>query len=160
MPKSYDDLDALFADLEEEITNAMNDDVSDVVKDTLSKHVKKDVYKKYTPQQYDRDKDNGGLSDKRTMEHNMIDKTTLEVYSDRKNDPSDSREGYEPERDIAYIVETGEGYNWAGTDKQGRTNATPRPFVKNTIEDLDENEQHVKALQKSLKKKGYDVKVE
>lgn len=160
MSKSYDDLDKLFADLELEIQNSLKTDVAKEVKKVLKEHIQEDVYNQYDPWEYKRKEDDGGLLDDENIFADTISKDTLLVKSQRRNSAGEQSigEGYESDRDIPLIVETGEGYNWGGIDLQGRTNVTPRPFTEKTIEDLEDNGQHSKALKKSLKSKGFDVK--
>ena len=55
------------------------------------------------------------------------------------------------EKPIAGVIETGRGYDVLG-------NATPRPFIQNTHDDLEQNHYHTEAMKRSLKKQGLEVK--
>lgn len=107
---------ALFrAKLDKAIQQSMEGVVADMAKAALRQAVYDFVYDPsvYTPQQYERHYDNGGLSDVRNMEARYDPATmTLEVEDVRRDE--------ETGRLVAPVVESGRGYTYFSPG--------PRPF--------------------------------
>lgn len=57
-------------------------------------------------------------------------------------------------RPIAEVIETGYGYDVRNWEYDG----VPRPFMKNTAKDLEQNKDHIKAFVYGMRAKGYDIK--
>lgn len=148
MSKSYTNLDDLFDDILDDVDEVLQFEVANEVKEVMQKHVDIDVYDTniYDPSMYQR---TGKLREE--IDTTLIEQGTLMLSNTREEDG----------RNIAQVVETGEGYTfrprkgheWATTGWQ------PRPFTSETARDLETNEQHTDAMSKGLIAKGYDVKV-
>ena len=164
-------LKELEKELYKRINTALDEDVSDVVKDVMTDHIIQDVYDVCNPVSYERrynqaginidngydDSDNTGLLDVDNIiatidgEGNLfVQNITLgsRYYYD-KNKKRISQNAGKP---IANIIETGEGYDiWDA-------NGTSRPFMRNTHDDLKENHYHTQAMKQGLKRQGLEVK--
>lgn len=135
-----------FADLEkylnQKIKKSLSNEVADVARDTMSKHVMSDVYQAYEPTQYQR---TGDLY--KDISTTMKNDNTLEI----ENVARDEESG----RLIAPVVESGEGYEWKKS-RIYQMQPFPRPFVENTAKEL-ENGLAKQALVDGLRKQGLDV---
>lgn len=152
------DLKELEKELYKRINIALETDVSDTVKNVMTDHIAQDVYGVYTPTAYHRRGNNEGLLDPdnivSTIGNNgqlFVQNVTLGSESFDKNHKR--IRSYNRDKFLAPIIETGIGYDiggWAFYE-------VPRPFMKNTYEDLIENHYHIKAMKNSLKKQGLEV---
>jgi hypothetical protein len=135
-----------FADLEkylnQQIKKSLSNEVADVARDTMSKHVMSDVYQAYEPTQYQR---TGDLY--KDISTTMKNDNTLEI----ENVARDEESG----RLIAPVVESGEGYEWKKS-RIYQMQPFPRPFVENTAKEL-ESGLAKQALVDGLRKQGLDV---
>jgi hypothetical protein len=121
------------------INKALSTDVEKVARKTLKEHVVEDVYDAYDSN-YQR---TGGLLQDRNIDSKMENDNTLSIRSTRE----------ENGRDIAYIIETGEGYNPSHLDDV----IGERPFHEETYKEL-KNGLAKKTLAEALKKQGLDIK--
>lgn len=83
------------------------DIVADVMKDTMQEAVRYSVYARYEPTEYIRREDDGGLSDKKNMIHDIEisnNKIIITLYNDTK--------GVESMDYIDDVIVTGTGYTW------------------------------------------------
>jgi hypothetical protein len=135
-----------FAELEkylnQQIKKSLSNEVADVARDTMSKHVMSDVYQAYEPTQYQR---TGDLY--KDISTTMKNDNTLEI----ENVARDEESG----RLIAPVVESGEGYEWKKS-RIYQMQPFPRPFVENTAKEL-ESGLAKQALVDGLRKQGLDV---
>lgn len=135
--KSQRDLKNFLAQFQESIGKALSNNVAKVTKETMSRHVKDDVYKVYPdPTMYKR---TGELANVDNIECNLINDSTLVVENVRSDG----------DRNVAEIVETGKGYMY-----DFRYSNVPRPFIENTREDLRSTGAHVDALVRGMKQQG------
>ena len=156
--KNFDELEKV---LKDKIENAMLTEVSDVVDEAILEHVQTDVYDVYNPVEYQRRYDNGGLGDRANLFTSIETKgNTIEMQTDNltkgnlyHRDGDKIRKSRNAKRFLANIVESGQGYQHP-FDYYG----VPRPFMKNTVEQLQEDKWHVGALQVGLVKQGIEVK--
>ncbi|EGL20039.1 hypothetical protein [Paenibacillus sp. HGF7] len=97
------------------------------------------VYAVYEPKMYKRDEEHGGLSDPNNIRVQMIKDDTVSIENIR----SDGN------RNVAEIVETGQGYYYSFdyTNK-------PRAFTEATRQELRRSQSHVKAMKLGLAKQG------
>lgn len=104
---------ALTGDLaifEKSLDNAINDtlthEVTDKAKEYLADAIQSEVYDKWDPKMYIRQKTNGGLQDPSLMEATLEDPINhiLTVQDVRRDDHTG--------RLVAPVVESGEGYNY------------------------------------------------
>jgi hypothetical protein len=128
--------------LNQKIKKSLSNEVADVARDTMSKHVMSDVYQAYEPTQYQR---TGDLY--KDISTTMKNDNTLEI----ENVARDEETG----RLIAPVVESGEGYEWKKS-RIYQMQPFPRPFVENTAKEL-ENGLAKQALVDGLRKQGLDV---
>jgi hypothetical protein len=128
--------------LNQQIKKSLLNEVADVARDTMSKHVMSDVYQAYEPTQYQR---TGDLY--KDISTTMKNDNTLEI----ENVARDEESG----RLIAPVVESGEGYEWEKS-RIYQMQPFPRPFVENTAKEL-ENGLAKQALVDGLRKQGLDV---
>jgi hypothetical protein len=128
--------------LNQKIKKSLSNEVADVARDTMSKHVMSDVYQAYEPAQYQR---TGDLY--KDISTAMKNDNTLEI----ENVARDEETG----RLIAPVVESGEGYEWEKS-RIYQMQPFPRPFVENTAKEL-ESGLAKEALADGLRKQGLDV---
>jgi hypothetical protein len=165
---AFKKIDDLYDFLEQEVANAMSSEkYIDEMKDVMVKNIKSKVYKAYTPKYYVRRKENGGLIDKDENikgDYNRanMELSILNVRVDKKGDTNtDSNIG----RYVTPIVVSGDGYTFTrdngydDVDKKGRTYyKKSRDFISASVDELEKTGQHVKALKRYLKSKGYKMK--
>lgn len=179
--RTANNLDELIKMIKQDTASSFKEDVFPVVQRRMIKHITLDVYGEYQPVAYFRryklsskemsynpydDTSNKGLLSDENIEalfnDRAKDKITMIVvnntlgskyYFDKFGNIRVSRNAGRP---IAEVIERGKGYDI----KKSKYNARyrlPRPFIHNTAVDLGETGDHVKALAKSLRAKGYDV---
>lgn len=138
-----------FADLEKSLNNsiksALYNEVNEAVRQTLKENVQTEVYDKYTPQGNNPYERTGGLLEDKNIESTFLGNELI-VRSIRN----------ENGRDIAEVIESGEGYTW--------TNSTiynmqpfPRPFHATTAQELQSTQAHVLAMARGLRRQGIKV---
>lgn len=141
-------------------------EVADVVVKTQKERIQTDVLDKYhideetgestEPFVYERRYENGGLISDENIIVEVIENgiTVRNVTKAKDNDTFN----------LAELIENGDGYNGLEyTYKDNRDDTSyqylqPRPFIKNTRQELRENRKHIKALKEGLKNKGYNVR--
>lgn len=156
-------LKELEKELYKRINTALDTEVADTVKDVMTDHIIQDVYEVYEPTEYQRRYDDGGLLDPdniiATLGNNgemLVQNVALGNNTVYMED-SISRvyySSYNINKFIAPIIETGIGYDVGGW----KYDCVPRPFIKNTHDDLKEHHYHTQAMKQSLKKQGLEVK--
>lgn len=156
MGKSYKRIEDLYDHIRKSVTKGMKEDVEFEVKNTMVENIEEHVYEAYDPKYYERRGSWGGLIDFENIYGQMIDEYTLKVRNIREDEDSG--------KDVAYTVETGQGYSFREDngyntkDYKNRTYEKPRPFTQKTIETLQNEKRHVKALKSYMGKQGYDIK--
>lgn len=118
------------------------DGVITITKDRIKSHVKKDVYDKWNPTEYERRREHGGIIDVEGATRvtgpqiGMIGKTPAVAFSLNYKPDGESYQWERP-RDGDYLIqriETGEGYEWG-------THPGARPFWQNFVNEMiDQNE--------------------
>lgn len=150
--REFKSLAELNAYLQKQIDKSLQTDVAENTKDLIKKHVETDVYAKYSPTEYIRRKEDGGLLDD---ENYLI--TPIENGVSIENITRD--DGYatpsDPDRLVAPIVEDGVGYTWEWS-KIYQKQPYPRPFIGNTRDELAKGKAK-EFLKKSLQGKGFKV---
>lgn len=124
-----------------QIKQALENDVAEQSRKTLKENVIDEVYDTYSPTQYER---TGGLYQDRNIDTKMENDTTLSIRSTRE----------ENGRDIASVIEYGEGYSYEGLDER----IGARPFHEETAKELADKGLAKKALAEGLRKQGLNVK--
>lgn len=141
----YDNIDLLLSGLAKELEATMGDQPEKTVRKKFKKQINATVYDSYTPTQYDR---TGELLQDSSIKSAVSRKgadVELTVQSIRSEDG----------KDIAKIIETGQGYTWESS--QIAKSKTPRPFHANTEEELASTGEHIQAIKAGLRKRGIDV---
>lgn len=149
---TYDDVDILLKDLKSDIEDTLMDEVLDEVKDIELSHVEEDVFSVYSPSIYKRRR-NDGIDDPDNIVgevHNM----QLEV--DNITEFNDDYGTYNHGIGLADLINDGEGKSRFFYDYQGEFEKA-RPFIDNTIDEIEQTDLVENALAKGLKKRNYDV---
>ncbi len=149
LAKIVNNLKELEAFLSEVISETLADDVAKEVTQVMVEDggiIDREVYNTYIPQDYRRTYQ---LKNPNNIETKMIDDNTLSIRSIRKDG----------NKDVAAVIEYGEGYTW-GITRNLDKEIGARPFHKKTKEELENTKRHVEAMRKGLKKRlGNDVVV-
>lgn len=74
-------VDALQTEIMRRANLALNNEIASTVKERLKTHVQKDVYSTYSPVEYERREESGGLVDDKNLKHKVRDRT-LYVYEE------------------------------------------------------------------------------
>lgn len=153
MKNLYDDINTLLNDIKSDIEYVLMDEVLDTVKEIVLKHIEDDVYSVYKPSVYKRRGNSGGLSDPDNIV-GTVKNMELEVenIASFNEDYGSSNKGNE----LAELVNDGDRVGGYMYDYPGSFNQ-PRPFIDNTIEEIENTNLVEDALSKGLKKRNYDV---
>lgn len=138
---TFKNLNQLFARLEQDIQDTLNEEVTDCVKDEMEFEIQMNVYNAYSPLYYKRRGYNGGLIAKENME-SKVEGNTLTV-----KDIAPLNGNNKSDWELDEIVVNGYG-----------NMEFPRDFYAGTKERLEEYGYHTEALKKGMRKRGYDVK--
>lgn len=143
MPKAKDfkELDKF---LKERLGKALEVNVAKTGRETMKEKIEDRVYGVYDPVLYDRQKDDGGLTDDENILTTMVNETTLSIESHRMDG----------DKNVSEVIVSGQGY-----DYDFPYNGRSRDFVEATKEELFDTNAHVAAMYSGLKKQGLDVKV-
>ncbi len=136
---TFKNLNSLCRHIEKQIQDTMVNEVADTVKDNMTEAVHTSVYDAYSPQYYNRRMNNGGLSDTQNMEVTEI-QNGISVHNATPLD--NGRNDYSLDEIIVY-----------GLGNQ----PFERDFYAETVERLQENQEHTEALKQGLKKRGIEV---
>lgn len=148
---TYDDIDLLLNDLKSDIEDTLADEVLDEVRDIELFHIEQDVFRSYSPKIYER-RNNDGLDDPDNIVGEVCN-MQLEVENVAEfNDDY----GYNRGIGLADLINDGESksgfyYNFDGEFTQSR------PFIDNTIEEIEHTDSVEKALTQGLRKRNYDI---
>lgn len=143
MPKAKD-LKELEKLIKEKISKSLQTNVAQTARETIKDSIEDVVYAVYEPTMYERQKDDGGLTDDDNILTTMVNETTLSIESHRMDG----------DKNVSETIITGDGYDYE-FPYYGR----PRDFVEATREELLDTRSHVAAMHTGLKKQGLDVKV-
>ena len=144
MKNSYSDIDKLLKDLKSDIEDVLMDEVLDEVKDIEIRHVEEDVFSVYSPN----------------------------VYRRRQSDGIDAPDNIvgEVNNMVLEVENITEFTDWRGHAKRGKGLAEfvndydypdiigqSRPFVDNTVDEIESTDKVEEALARGLRKRKYDV---
>lgn len=149
----YDDVDALLQDLKSDIEDTLAKEVLDEVRDIETWHIRDDVLSVYSPSIYER-RVSDGIDDPRNIIGEVHD-MTLEV--DNVTRFNDGYGTYNHGVGLADLINDGEKRGGFYYDYEGEF-TQPRPFIDNTIEEIEQTDSVENALAKGLRKRNYDVK--
>ena len=156
MAKVCNDLQELHNEIMKRVNKSLQKDVGEKVKEIMLEHIEEDVYNAYEPETYVRRGDNGGISDP----ENIIIKAefdgaiSIENITVGREFYFDNREPVRSKNADSYItpiIERGRGYDYW-------SKSFPRPFIKNTAEELKKSNVIKETLKEGLKKQGLEVK--
>lgn len=149
---SLKELEAL---LTKKVAQAMEETVSNQVKQLESDNVFEFVYNAYDPKVYERRMNNGGLSDVDNMSHKVSvngNSVQLQVDNNTMSNPDFMPINGTP-HEIAQEVEFGYNYDYGG---YGEAFEEERPFVRKSIDELKYGKAK-EFLTNGLKKQGITV---
>ena len=147
-----DEFDLLMERLKKElrdITPAIAEEMKNIEQEVINEV----VYNAYSPTYYERRYEDGGLSDKENMEHDIEETANGFIISVKNitkgNDEYSEAEGY-TDGYIADIIEEGKGYGYGLDDVIGA-----RPFTEISQNVIDYTDRIDNVINKELKRKGW-----
>lgn len=154
--KHFTDINALLADVQKSINKSLKNEVMDAVRDVELSYIERDVLNVYSPSIYRR-RMSGGIDDVRNIVGTVKDgRLTVENVTP-------FNEGYGTRNrgtGLGYMINEGGNsehdydYGFRGIESPY---SEPRPFIDNTIKELDKTEIIENALAKGMKKDGIDL---
>lgn len=152
MKKTYDDVNALLKDLKADIEDTLMDEVLDEVKDIELRHIEEDVFSVYNPSIYKR-RTADGIDDP----DNIVGEVrNMQLEVDNVTQFNEGYGTYNHGTGLANLINDGESLHGYFYDYPGEF-IQPRPFIDNTIEEIEQTSSVEDALEKGLKKRKYDV---
>lgn len=157
MKSVYDDEKQLLKDLRSDIENVLMDEVLDKVREIEIEHIEEDVYSVYQPSIYRRRKKNGGLSDPENIIGTIEGDMQLVVEN-----ITPFNEEYGGNSGIGLAEMVNEGGNSEHDYDYGFRSieapySKPRPFLDNTIEEIENTNSVENTLANGLRKRKYHV---
>lgn len=149
---TYDNIDTLLKDLKSDIEDTLMDEVLDEVRNIEIEHIEQDVFSVYSPSIYKR-RMNDGLDDPSNIVGEVRD---LQLEVDNITEFNNDYGTYNRGIGLAALINDGEGRSGFFYDYPGEFER-PRPFIDNTIEEIEQTNSVESALAKGLKKRNYDV---
>lgn len=159
------DLQQKLNQIKRDMKESLQNEVTKYIKDKMQEHIRSDVYGQYhrlealgfidEPFVYERRYENGGL-----ISRENIKMTPTENGIMIENITKGSNQSIP----LAELVEHGDGYNGCEYDnKENRDNTSyqylqPRPFLKNTKEEIENSKECIEIIKNSMKNKGYIIK--
>lgn len=138
--------------MQDQINETLKDEVFEEVRDTIQKHVNRDVYDAYSPTQYNRRGSSGGLIDENNIVGEIISDGMLFTKNIAEANTPFKGHSYSTDDDTMFgrWINDGLVYNFNGSTDPW---TEARPFIDNAREELAKNEGHYKALKRGLKKR-------
>ncbi len=152
MKENYTDIDSLLRDLKSDIEDTLMDEVLDEVREIELQHIEDDVLGVYSPKIYQR-RGIGGIDDPDNIVGCIED---MQLVVDNVARFNDGYGTYNHGVGLADLINDGSGKNGAFYDYDGEF-TRPRPFLDNTIEEIEHTDSVEDALAKGLRKRNYDV---
>lgn len=152
MKNSYDDIDKLLSDIKADIEDTLKDEVLNEVKRIELEHVRDDVFGAYAPKIYQR-RNSMGIDDPDNIVGEVYD-MRLEV--DNETRFCDDYGTYNHGIGLSDLINDGSTTHGYFYDYPGEFNS-PRPFIDNTIDEIDRTDDVENALAKGLKRRKYDI---
>jgi hypothetical protein len=163
---TFNNLKELEQFLNQQMASVLNNEVAEIVKDVEQRNIEDVVYQGYQtsntggqPWKYERRRTNGGLQDKENMQHQVIT-TGNGVELSVENVTKGKDDNFE----IADLIEYGDGYNGKEYSFKNNRDGTAeqylraRPFTRDTVDELKQNDEHVIAFKNGMKSRGIDLK--
>lgn len=153
MKKSYDDIEELLIDIKSDIEDTLVKEVTDEVKDIEMQYVERDVLSVYKPKIYGR-RNSGGIDDVRNIVGTVKD---MHLVVDNITEFNDGYGTYNHGTGLADLINEGNSLSGYFYDYPGEFEL-PRPFVDNTISEVEKSDRVDNALEKGMRRRGYDIK--
>ena len=153
MKNAYNDVDSLLSDLKTDIEDTLMDEVLDEVRDIELRHIEDDVLSVYFPQIYER-RVFGGIDDPGNIVGEIVD---TQLIVDNITRFHDGYGTYNHGVGLADLINDGDRMHGYFYDYPGEF-TQPRPFLDNTVEEIEHTDSVENALKNGLKKRKYDVK--
>ncbi|TVY09972.1 hypothetical protein [Paenibacillus cremeus] len=147
---TFNSLNELQKYIESQASKVLKNEVAQTVTQEMSETIKEVEYPKYVSHAenpYIRQMDDGGLSDVRNMQVEVIDDNTISITNERMDGTTD----------VAQIFATGIGYTWKNSEIYSMQ-PFPRNFYADTVERLLKNQKHVEAFKQGMTRLGLNVK--
>lgn len=149
---TYDDIDELLNDIRSDIEDTLKDEVFEEVRDIELEYIERDVLSAYMPKIYER-RTSGGIDDPENIVGYVKD-MQLSVDNITK-----FNSGYGTKHrgtGLAQLINDGDSFNGYFYDYPGEFNQ-PRPFIDNTILEVEKTDRVENALEKGMRKRKYDI---
>lgn len=132
MASLNDEIQTILNEIQQEIQTGLHDLIPEF-KECVSRSADENVYSLYTPTQYERRENNGGLSDPGNYEVNEGD-MSLTLVNNTPGNAERAGEGYDSGA-ITDLIESGTGYHWRES-KIYKMMPYPRPFMEKAENDF------------------------
>lgn len=149
---SYDDIDELLNDIRSDIEETLKDDVFDEVREIELEHIERDVLSAYTPKIYER-RTSGGIDDPKNIVGYVKD---MQLSVDNITQFNTGYGTKHRGTGLAQLINDGDSFNGYFYDYPGEFNQ-PRPFIDNTIIEVEKTDRVESALEKGMRKRKYDI---
>ena len=137
---TFNNLNELMKYIENDVQDVLENEVAETVKDDMLVSIHNDVYAAYSPEHYLRRMVNGGFSDRSNLEATVYD-------------------GILKVRDVAPLDNGRKDWELDDIIVHGYGNQPfARDYISRTEERLIDTKDHVEAMKKGLKEKGYNFK--
>jgi len=149
-------LQQVLAQVQKAVSDTLAGEVLAEAQVAVVQNVETVVYGRYTPQEYERRGDNGGLSDMGNVVGTMVSPTHLQVTNITPPNPVNGT----TDKDLTATVEEGLTYNYDYYNPGNRRHdywASPRPFMAHAADELREDGRVKDALVAGLRAQGYDA---
>jgi len=143
MSKTVNDWAELKKEIMRRANKSLRINVAAKVKEKIITHVQTDVYNAYSPVEYNRRKNSGGLADKQNI-YTLMDKNTLIVQDMTPlDDPRFPYNGSYENGSLSQIIEAGAYNPWAKYGARDGAWTEPRPFMTNAQKDIKEHPEDI-----------------
>ena len=150
----YDDIDMLLNDIKSDIEETLMNEVLDEIKDIELKHVEEDVFSVYSPKIYERRGSGaGGINDPDNI---VGEVNNMQLEVDNVTQFNNAYGTFNRGVGLATLINDGESRNGFYYDYDGEFTQS-RPFIDNTIEEIEKTDSVENALANGLRKRNYDV---
>ena len=149
---SYDDIDELLNDIRSDIEETLKDDVFDEVREIELEHIERDVLSAYTPKIYER-RTSGGIDDPKNIVGYVKD---MQLSVDNITQFNTGYGTKHRGTGLAQLINDGDSFNGYFYDYPGEFNQ-PRPFIDNTILEVEKTDRVENALEKGMRKRKYYI---
>lgn len=149
---TYYDIDELLNDIRSDIEETLKDEVFDEVREIELEHIERDILSAYTPKIYER-RTSGGIDDPRNIVGYVKD---MQLSVDNITEFNSGYGTKHRGTGLAQLINDGDSFNGYFYDYPGEFNQ-PRPFIDNTILEVEKTDRVENALEKGMRKRKYDI---